>query len=129
MDCRTLHFPATSVGWLYTRYPSPAPEPGGRRLWQLIGDARGSVAVPLNAEVRLRVDPRTVDDLSWLASLPPDSFYELDVKGVRLGRADYATIAAHYGLRSLNLAETPTDDERLLTLQPLRSLHELSLRN
>ncbi len=122
---REIPFPAEwSVGRVFVR---DAGAPGGE--WAELGEARGTLAVPAGATVRLELDASQTlaRSVAAISKLPPDALQEIDAARLALDNEGLLAIARMKGLQSLDLEETPVDDVGLALLADLAGLKWLNL--
>src|SRR5262245_58894959 len=127
---RVVRFPAErSVGTIYWRPPLQGSYAGTLWSddWRRLGEARGEVPVPVDADVRLDPGSAVSEDLAFLADLRPD-----DVQALNLGRtavrdAGLKHVAHLTGLKLLDLSSTRITDEGVRQLTPLVHLRDLNL--
>ena len=136
---RTLVFPGDrAVGALYVR-PRRSPDDGAdpdRRLsaygdeWAPLGEARGTVAVPADHEVRLVVSQAARGELSFLAELPADGLFGLNLGGFdepRVTDDGLRRLSGLTGLRLLNLDGAALTDAAAPHLAKLTGLRAIRL--
>jgi hypothetical protein len=85
------------------------------------------VSVPLDHDVRLRVDSSAVSNLIWLADLEPDDLYSLILDRVTMSPEDIKYLTRLSGIRELSLRDTPADGDTLHGLHGLQGLTKLDL--
>jgi beta-lactamase regulating signal transducer with metallopeptidase domain len=122
---RTLTFPTDRVlGAVYVRDPNAKDWYEG---WEDAGEARGQIAVPTGAQVKLTVSEEAAADLSPLVQLGADDVDMLDFgwKGMAIG--SLAPIGHLTGLRALNLQCTQFDSAEFRYLTGLSRLEVLRL--
>ena len=97
--------------------------------WGLIGPAKGKVAIPSGHEVRLRVNAKSIDNLSFLSALPPGSLRYLDLSRTEFKDDQLVHLGSQTRLLWLNLdnARIKGDTIHFKTLSNLSELKQLSL--
>jgi hypothetical protein len=122
LQTRQFQFPEmAAVGPLFTRGKQADTD------WERVGPARGSVSLPADVDVRLRVDRDAAADRSWLTLLDPDDLFSLVLDGNSLDQTALQIVARLSGLRDLSLGDTPVGDREIRMLQPLTGLTSLCL--
>ncbi|MCX5757881.1 MAG: hypothetical protein NTU83_05130 [Candidatus Hydrogenedentes bacterium] len=97
--------------------------------WQDYQDARGTVQIPANTEVSLRVSETACADLAPLANLRPDDLQGIDFTRTPVTDADLAYMEGMTTLRDVDVGGTCIGDEGLSHLQNMPSIEELILRD
>ncbi len=127
---RIIHFPADrAVGIVYQR----PPHQGTYRHtlysddWRRIGEARGDMAVPPNAEVRLDVSHVASKDLTFLDALRPDDLLGMNLRDTAVNNDELEHVGRLSGLRLLDLQSTCITDEGVRHLKGLTRLREINL--
>lgn len=121
---RFLHFPPNrSIGVLQSR------DWGVSGGWQSFHEAQGTVPVPIGKEVRLKISPDAIGDLSPLSVLELDDIQWLDLSKTALHDDQLKNLQNMNLLRRLDLRDTPITDRALAHLRPLTALKELRLNN
>lgn len=128
---RRVEFPAQrSVGTLYVRDHRPAAgaweAPFDPSLWEELGPAQGSVAVPSGKELGLKVDYETSEDLAAVMALEPEALQSLSLARTRVTDEALAQIAGR-PLLDINLAGTSIGDAATGHLEETRTLQTLDL--
>ncbi len=141
---RTIRFPADrSVGKLLVPriedsvWDSEHHQPvyWGNWGWEYIGEAKGKVAVPADAKVKLTLGAAEMSDLSWIADLGADDLYALSsawtgrIAGTEFGDAELEQLRPLTGLRELLLPNSRISDKGLRAIADLSSLRLLLLRS
>jgi Leucine-rich repeat (LRR) protein len=135
-----LHFPAErSLGNLMVR-PARPEEPIDAldywvrdEGWEVLGPARGDVAVPAGSQIFLRIsDVQAWRDLSPLAKLGPDDLYSLALRGSygagpKPGDLCMTHIAHLTGLHSLDLKETNITGAGMRHVAGMKNLRQLAV--
>lgn len=127
---RSLRLPSDrEVGTVYWRMPDGKPYLYAKydQKWKPVGEARGIVQVPAEAEVRFEVGKAASSDLAWLDSLGPDDIQLLDLRGTDASDEGLRHIARLTGLRALELDGCPAGDAGLERLDALVNLEEIDL--
>jgi Leucine-rich repeat (LRR) protein len=137
---RVLRFPAErSLGSLMVR-PARPEEPIDAQLywvrdqgWEVLGPARGDVAVPAGSQVFLRIHAAQAwRDLSPLAKLGPDDLYSLALQGSygsgpKPGDLCMAHLAHLTGLHSLDLKQTSITGAGMKHVVGMKNLRQLAV--
>jgi|GEM_PF-1584377 len=123
---RVVHFPADrSLGRLMVRDEGAYVH--WNEGWEPLGDARGTVHVPVGKQLRLEVSREAAKDLSPLANLKPDDLYYVMLWRTQ-ARDDALKHLAHLtGLQVLDARYTLVTDDGLKHLNALTSLKILRL--
>ncbi len=122
---REIPFPEEfSLGRVYVREAGAPTE-----AWADKGEARGTMTVPVDAAVRLKLDggeflQRGLDAFS---AFPPDALQEIEAARLPVDNEGLLQIARMRGLQSLDLEGTAVDDVGISFLADLTALHSLSL--
>lgn len=127
---RTLRFPPdAAIGVVYARAAEPSRENGWLygEEWKRLGEARGSVSIPADSEVRLDVGTAAALDLSCLATLNPDDLYGLNLRNTNVNDDSLAHVGRLTGLRNLDLDGTRITDVGTRHLRPLNRLIEIRM--
>ena len=118
---REIAFPdVVTVGTVFVRGAGESAD------WAPVGDARGTVQVPVDADVRVQVDAAAASDLDWLATLRSAGITSLAFDNAMIEHDQAQRLAELTGLRELVLASTPMADwvvRAALALPALRALH------
>lgn len=123
---RIVHFPdSTSLGSLFVLPPEHSIIP--KNWWRNSRPARGTISVPKNANLALRVDYDAIQDPSLLTANGPDCFVTLDCSRVEADDKTVAKLSELTGLRALDLRQTDVSDQGLKPLSRLRNLEFLLL--
>lgn len=128
-----LSFPeSNSIGQLWTR-PFDGP---GKVPWKKIGEARGSVSVPVNSQLRLDVTADALATTDGFSDIPTDAFHTLHLVSQNVTDVTLARIAQFDSLEVLDLFGSSVSDSGLAILlggdsaesvNPLPNLHTLIL--
>jgi hypothetical protein len=97
--------------------------------WRVLGHAKGTVSVPAEVELGLRLFPERATSLPWLKCLSPHDLQLLSLERLPVGDDDIDDLHNLYDVRILNLAFTRITDTGLPCLMDLARLEELSLRH
>lgn len=123
---KAIDFPDDrSIGFLYSR------EDIGKSLRlegpppSVLGEAKGTFRLPIREQISL--DVRDSSDLSFLASLKPDSLYSLRLNGAVLSNSDLEHLTNLTELIHLDLSNTSIDDGDLARIASLSNLDTLNL--
>jgi len=97
---------------------------GGRFNWQR--EAKGEVSVPVGTDVHLFVSEWSLQDLSWLMTLPPDVITAMRLAPATLPCGQLSHITKLKGLRELQFERVVFEDEDdLAALQSLPALRHV----
>jgi len=146
IKARTVVFPSDlSMGKLYVRNQGWREEiwqealrannfildgqgpPRDRSGWQELGEAKGTVAVPANQELRLQIDRFASEELSPLTALNPNDLQRLDLTYLDSDK-QLIHLKGLTGLKVLNLQYANLHDVGLRHIKELTTLEELDLR-
>ncbi|MBI1783604.1 hypothetical protein HYR69_00540 [Candidatus Sumerlaeota bacterium] len=95
--------------------------------WQWFHEAQGTIAVPLGKEVRLKVNPDAVFDLTPLLKLELDDIQWLDLSRTPTADDQLRCLANLTLLRRLDLRSTPIGDPGIAHIKDLSAIKELRL--
>ncbi len=132
---RIIHFPEDrSLGILWIRTPEPYPyvKPTWASCyydgWERFSEARGTITVAMDKQLKLQVSRDAVSDLSSLVRLGPDDLFEIDLQNTAADDSSLNCMAGLTGLQVLNLLDTRITDEGLKHIRGLVSLRSLDLK-
>lgn len=94
--------------------------------WTTLSEATGSVSIPANHDVCLRVDRAGGRDLSFLETLPPDSLFGLMFFGSKTEDEQVNHVAKLSGLRWLYIRDTRITGAGLAPIGQLENLEILN---
>lgn len=95
--------------------------------WDWLDEARGNLAIPEGAKVKLKINNSAITKLSCLESLAKDSIHTLDLSRTGVTDQFLPHITPLTELQVLELAYTAISDEGIATLTKLKNLHTLGL--
>ncbi len=126
---RILRFPADrSLGVVHTRPAREARDDVSEYAdWQPLGDARGEVRLPKDAEVRLVVSSIGSKDLSPLGRLHADDVQSLSLRGTQVNDDQFRHVGRLTGLAHLELEQTEITDAGIKHLADLVNLRFVDL--
>ena len=127
---RTMLFPRGQLlGQVYMRFWGPGPN--GLWVvnsWKPLRAASGTVEVPPNKQLMLKVSDEASSDLSWIEHLEPKELLSaLWLSSPRMGDAELVHLERLQLLAELRLHSNGISDAGLRHLQGLRSLQKLQL--
>lgn len=129
-ETQIIHFPKDrSMGMLYIGKLRTM-DPHWWQGWELVGEAKGDMQVPIGKDVRLNVSTEASKDISPLASLGPNDIQVIAFSFARNSMIDdtgLAHLAGLTGLKQLGLSSTKIQGSGLIHLSKLKSLETLSL--
>lgn len=123
-SARTVTFPNQQIGQLKLTPRGPSAPSGPSAVSQVVA-ARGKVKIPASYDATLIVG--AVDDLSSLATLPPEGLQGLELAKIHLGKDETALISRFVGLKSLNLSNCRIDPDAFDGCKSMESLRRLSV--
>ena len=128
-EFRTLHFPPkVAVGIVYQRRRAlKTPTLSFFEGWKKVGEARGAVRIPADADARLDVSKTASADLSCLSKLQPDDVQYLDLANSDIDNNSLRHVGRLTGLRILNLNYTKITDAGIEHLSRLKKLRVIWL--
>ncbi len=95
--------------------------------WQWFHEAQGTIAVPIGKEVRLKINPEAVSDLTPLLNLELDDIQWIDLSKTAIADGQLKNLEKLSLLRRLDLRNTPIGDAALAHVSKLSSIKELRL--
>ena len=97
-------------------------------VWYPLGPAQGTVRIPPQADVRLRLDAQAVEDLSWLRGFKRNYLQAIRAAGTPLKDADLEHFRNLFALMYLDLSRTQITDKGLAILAKSLAIRDLNLR-
>ncbi|HOQ32896.1 MAG TPA: hypothetical protein PLA12_10340, partial [Candidatus Hydrogenedens sp.] len=121
---RTITFPDNkSLGKILTRaWREPL-----QAEWKPFTDAKGTITIQKNTEVKLQMEIEGAREMSWLTNLHPNDIQALGLVGYGINDEKIGYISHLTGLKSLQLVQTAVSDTGILKLKNLRNLREVKL--
>ncbi|HOV33982.1 MAG TPA: hypothetical protein PLX23_11550, partial [Candidatus Hydrogenedens sp.] len=121
---RTIKFPGDkSLGKILTHtWGEPI-----QADWKPFSEAKGTVTIPKNTEIKLQMDIESAKEMQWLLNLNPNDIQALGLVGYKVDDEMIGYISHLTGLKSLQLVQTRVSDVGFLKLKNLRNLREIKL--
>lgn len=97
--------------------------------WEWFDEARGSVEIPPDTKLKLKLSSSAVDDIEALEKLSADDLNVLDMSRTQVTDTSLMSIRHLTGLKSLELAYTAITNGGIDIILSLKNLHTLGLTN